>query len=229
MHWPLLSSLWHRETKYLKSLSYLKGFEFFMCTATVVFLIKRKLLIKGVKAQKAAAAASFSPRKQLGSRFYQKLPRKAQLPYLAVRILCPTSPGTEQRGTGISNRTGLELSCKATIQTHKAALIWVFQFESKGRLEPRWSPLWTSEKSKCFSAGCSFSFHSSLLPYKMCLLPLKGKWWRITLPLIASQHKRIYWTPAGIKKVLLTGKQAVINSSKLVSKYLVCRGVISTL
>lgn len=57
-----------------------------MRAATVVFLIKRKLLIKGIKAQKAAAAASLSPSKQLGARFYRELPRKARLPYLTVRI-----------------------------------------------------------------------------------------------------------------------------------------------
>lgn len=58
MHLPLLSSFWHQDTKHLKSLPYLKLFEFCMCTAIVVFLMKRKLLIKGIKALKKAAAVS---------------------------------------------------------------------------------------------------------------------------------------------------------------------------
>lgn len=48
----------HFDTKTLKSIPYLKLFEFCMCTAIVVSFIKRKLLIEGIKALKKAAAVS---------------------------------------------------------------------------------------------------------------------------------------------------------------------------
>lgn len=57
MHLSFLSSFWHQNTEHWKSLPYLQLFEFCMCTDVVVFLIKRKLLIKGIKALKKAAAA----------------------------------------------------------------------------------------------------------------------------------------------------------------------------
>lgn len=114
--------------------------------------------------------ASFSQRKQLVASWYWELPRKGWLLYLAVRIPCLTSPGREQRGMGISNRMGLKLSCKAMIQTYRAALIWVFQFEFKGRLEPCWSPVWTSRKLKAFQHDVHFLFNKDLAIHLLCYL-----------------------------------------------------------
>lgn len=153
---PLLSSFWHQDTEHLKSLPYLKLFEFWMCAAVVVFLIKRKLLIKGVKALKKAAAAStgFILSQETAGSWLSLRAAKERL----IAVSSEDTAGRDQQGMEISNRMEQKLSCIAMIQTYKAAPIGVFQFKLKGWLEPCWSPVWTSKKLKGISVWCSLSF-----------------------------------------------------------------------
>lgn len=144
----------HFDTKTLKSIPYLKLFEFCMCTAIVVPFIKRKLLIEGIKALKKAAAVS------TGFILSQET-AGSWLLLRAAKVDCHIQQWgySRQRPTGYGDfqQDGLKFSCIAVIQTYNAAPIWVFQFKLKGRLEPCWSPVWNSKEFKGISVWCSFS------------------------------------------------------------------------